>query len=104
MNKEKIKVGKKDSEGKINYEFDWSFIDEMAINMAKNKVKYEKDNWKKPMLKDDFESLEDSVFRHWRKYKQPIEGDVETKIEHLRAIACNVMMIYYQIKNNRMGE
>ncbi len=93
--------GKKESKGKLNYELDWDFIDGMARKMAENKVKYSKDNWKKPMSEEDFDSLEDSIFRHWRKYKQPVEGDVETAEDHLFSIACNAMMVLYQIKNNR---
>lgn len=89
---------KKETEGKLNHEFDWDFIDGMGKKMAENKGKYPPYNWMKELSDEDFNSLKHSIFRHWRKFIQPVEGDVETAEDHLFSIACNAMMVWYQLK------
>jgi hypothetical protein len=95
------KEGIKESEDKIDYsELDWEYIDSMAIRMAEN-TKYPPENWKKPM---NIKELAKSAIRHARKILQPLEGDIETDLEHAEALGCNGMMINYQIKRYNDGK
>jgi hypothetical protein len=88
--------GKKESKGKTDYvELDWDYIDAVADRMNSNKDKYPINNWKKRM---DVKELAMSAIRHARKILQPVEGDKESLEEHAVALACNGMMINYQMK------
>ena len=53
--------GVKQTEGKLNYELDWEFIEAMAERMSENKDKYLPYNWKKEM---DLEQIRQAMFRH----------------------------------------
>jgi hypothetical protein len=88
--------GHKESNDKQEFELDWGFIESMAKRMTKNKTKYGKDNWKKPM---DTEQLKQALFRH---VLQVMKGNYhdEDKLDHLDAIALNCMFIRYQLLNN----
>ena len=92
--------GVKESEGKLEYEFDWSFIDAMAQRMQLNKGKYEPYNWQKPM---DVDKLKQALFRHTISVMKGIYNDTN-ELDHLPAIADNAMMIWYQLKNNQDKE
>ncbi len=88
--------GHKESNGKQEFELDWDFIESMAKRMAKNKTKYGRDNWKKPM---DIESLKQALFRHCfeiMKGNYPDDGDA---LGHLPAIALNAMFLFFQVNN-----
>lgn len=89
----------KHSEGKLFYEFDWEFIEDMAKRMSKYKDKYPPYNWKKPI---DVESLKQALFRHVIEVmKGNYEDDGEERM-HFAAIALNAMIINYQIKNKEI--
>ena len=88
--------GKKESNNKQEFELDWEFIESMAKRMAKNKSKYGKDNWKKPM---DLEQLKQALFRHVLQVMKGNYND-EDKLDHLDAIAINAMFIKYQLKHH----
>ena len=88
--------GHKESNDKQEFELDWEFIESMAKRMTKNKAKYGKDNWKKPM---DVEQLKQALFRHSISIMKGNYND-EDKLDHLDAIALNAMFIKYQLKNH----
>ena len=91
--------GIKESDNKICYdEIDFDFIDLMAANMAKNKDKYPPHNWHKPIPVSE---LSNAILRHARKVHQPILEDVEDREQHLISIACNAMMLWYQLKHKQ---
>lgn len=88
----------KETNGKLFYELDFEFITQMAERMASNKGKYEPFNWQKPMEEKYFKELLQAVFRH---SLEIVEGNFEDdgrEFGHLEAIACDVMMICYQLK------
>jgi len=89
--------GVKESEGKLNYELDWDFIQQMAERMSQNKGKYEPYNWTKPM---SVEKLKQSLFRHVIEVMKGIYSDDGRDFGHFESIALNAMMINYQLKNN----
>jgi hypothetical protein len=91
------KIGKKETEGKLNYELDWEFIEQMAERMSQNKGKYKPFNWKEPI---DVEKLKQSLFRHVIEVMQDNYADDGRSYGHWESIALNAMMINYQLKNN----
>ena len=86
--------GKKESDNKLSYELDWNFIEAMAKRMKQNKGKYPPYNRKKPM---DIESLKQALLRHTIEVMKGNYNDNE-ELDHISAIACNAMFIYYQLK------
>ena len=87
--------GKKETEGKLDYELDWEFIELIARKMALNKGKYEPYNWKRPM---DIEKLKQALFRH---VIEVMKGSYEDDVMgHLESVALNAMFINYQLKNH----
>jgi len=90
--------GKKETKGKLDYELDWKFIQQMAERMSQNKGKYEPYNWKKPM---DVEKLKQSLFRHVIEIMKGNYSDDGRGYGHLESLADNAMMINYQLKNNK---
>lgn len=91
-------VGKKESEGKLDYELDWEFIQQMAERMGQNKGKYEPYNWQKSM---DVEKLKQSLFRHVIEVMKSNYSDDGRELGHLESIALNALFINYQLKNNK---
>lgn len=89
--------GVKESEGKLNYELDWDFIQQMAERMGQNKGKYKPYNWTKPM---DVEKLKQSLFRHVIEVMKSNYSDDGRDFGHFESIALNAMMINYQLKTN----
>lgn len=89
--------GIKESEGKLNIEYDWDFLKVQMMRMVKNKSKYPKYNWKKPM---DIEGLKDALFRHTLEVMNNNFKDENVEYDHLAAISLNAMFIYHQLKNN----
>ena len=90
--------GVKETEGKLNYEIDWQFIQQLAERMSQNKGKYEPYNWTKPM---DVEKLKQSLFRHVIEVMKGNYSDDGREFGHLESIALNAMMINHQLKNNK---
>ena len=97
-NLENRKIGVKESDGKLNYELDWEFIQQLAKRMSQNKGKYEPYNWTKPM---DVEKLKQSLFRHVIEVMKGNYSDDGREFGHLESVALNAMMINYQLKNNK---
>ena len=91
-------IGYKETEGKLNYELDWSFIRGMAEKMAVNKGKYEPNNYKKYI---DIELLKQSLTRHVISILEGDYIDDNRAIGHLESAALNLMMISYQIKHHK---
>jgi len=89
--------GIKESDGKLNYELDFEFIQAMAERMSKNKNKYPPYNWKKPI---DVESLKQSLFRHTIEVMKGTYSEDGRDYAHFESIALNCMMIVYQLKHN----
>ena len=87
--------GVKESEGKLNYELDWGFIQQMAERMNQNKGKYKPYNWKRPM---EIEKLKQSLFRHVIEVMKGNYSDDGREFGHFESIALNAMMINYQLK------
>ena len=86
---------RKESEGKLDYsEIDWDFIDAMAARMNKNKAKYPPKNYER-MNGEDIKRVEQATLRHLRKILQPLKDDPESILDHLEAIGCNAMILYY---------
>lgn len=86
----------KETNGKLFYELDFEFITQIAERMASNKGKYEPYNWQKL---DNVEELKQALFRHTLDVMKGNLEDDGRDFGHLEAIACDVMMIYYQLKN-----
>lgn len=91
----KLNVAYKETEGKLFYELDFDFITKIAERMASNKGKYEPYNWQKL---DNVEELKQALFRHTLEVMKGNLEDDGRDFGHLEAIACDVMMIYYQLK------
>ena len=89
--------GVKETEGKLNYELDWGFIQQMAERMSQNKGKYKPYNWKRPM---EIEKLKQSLFRHVVEVMKGNYSDDGREFGHFESVALNSMMINYQLKNN----
>ena len=85
----------KETNGKLFYELDFDFITQIAERMASNKGKYEPYNWQKL---DNVEELKQALFRHTLEVMKGNLEDDGRDFGHLEAIACDVMMIYYQLK------
>ena len=85
----------KETNGKLFYELDFGFITQMAERMASNKGKYEPYNWQKL---DNIEDLKQALFRHTLEVMKGNFEDDNREFGHLEAIACDVMMICYQLK------
>ena len=88
--------GKKESDNKLSYELDRCFIEAMAKRMEQNKGKYPPYNRKRPM---DIESLKQALLRHTIEVMKGSYDDND-ELDHISAIACNAMFIYYQLKNH----
>ena len=93
---EELKKGKKESDNKLSYELDRYFIEAMAKRMEQHKGKYPPYNRQKPM---DVQKLKEALNRHNVEIQKGNYDD-EDKYDHLSAIACNAMFIYYQLKNH----
>jgi hypothetical protein len=91
----------KETEGKLFYELDWSFITQMAERMASNKKegKYEMFNWKNPMTPKGIEDLKQATMRHLLAVMQGEYEDDDREFGHIEAISDNMMMLNYQLKN-----
>ena len=85
---------KKESDNKLSYELDRYFIEAMAKRMDQHKGKYPPYNRQKPM---DVQKLKEALNRHNVEIQKGNYDD-EDKYDHLSAIACNAMFIYYQLK------
>lgn len=90
--------GIKENEGKLNIEYDWRFLKAQMDRMAKNKDKYPKYNWKKPI---DIEGLKDALFRHVLEVMDNNFQDGNEVHGHLTAISLNAMMIFNQLNNEQ---
>ena len=90
----------KETEGKLFYELDWGFITQMAERMASNKKesKYDLWNWKKPMTPKGIEDLKQATLRHLLEVLEGRYEDDGRPFGHIEAIADNMMMINYQIR------
>ncbi len=89
-------MGIKQSEGKLFYEIDWEFIQGMAERMADNKGdKYPRFNWKSPI---DTTELNQALIRHFIEIQKGNFDDDGQHLGHLYALACNAMMIAYQLR------
>ena len=99
--KETEKNAYKETEGKLFYELDWKFITQMAERMASNKKegKYNLFNWKKPMTPFGIDSLKQATMRHLIEVMQGNYEDDGREFGHIEAIADNMMMLNYQLKN-----
>lgn len=96
--KAKLMYGQKESQGKLYYELDWNFITQMAERMSTNKKpegKYQKWNWKHPL---NPEELIQANIRHMIEILNGNFEDEGREFGHLEALACNAMMINYQLK------
>jgi hypothetical protein len=86
----------KEEEGKLRYELDWEFVELIAKRMSLNKGKYEPYNWKNPIA---VERLLQAQSRHFIEVMKGNYSD-EQEYGHLVALACNAMMIIYQLKTH----
>ena len=87
----------KESKWKLRYELSWEFVEWIARVMSKNKDKYPPYNRQKPM---DIEELRQALTRHFIEVMKGNYEDDGLENWHLYSIACNVMMILYQLKNH----
>lgn len=91
--------GGKITEGKLNYEIDWELITLLAKRMAKGKEKYEPYSWKKIT---NIEDIKQALFRHTLEIMKGNYEDDEQEYGHLAAIMANVMVLHYQLNNNKI--
>lgn len=94
-------VGYKEYENKLSYELDWDFIEAMAKRMQKGGQKYSPYNWKKPL---DPEKLKQALFRHTIDIMRGVYNDDGSELGHIEALADNAMMLWYQLKHNKIDE
>ena len=87
--------GTKETKGKLPYELDFQFIDEMAKRMAANKHKYGPYNWRKPM--EDPDQIKHAMMRHLSSIMQGEYEDDGHAYGHITAIACNAMILRAQL-------
>lgn len=87
----------KEEKGKLNYEIDWEFIEQLAQRMSKNKDRYSLNNWKNNI---DIEKLKQALIRHTIEVLKNSYSDDNRDFGHLEAIALNAMFINYQLKKN----
>jgi hypothetical protein len=90
--------GKKEEDGKLTYELDWEFVEQLANRMAKNKGKYKPYNWKQPI---DVEKLKQSLLRHVVEIMKGNYEDDNNPYGHILSVALNAMFINYQLKLNK---
>lgn len=88
--------GVKEDNGKLYYELDWSFIEDMAKRMSLNKEKYPPWNWKKPI---EIESIRQAIARHFIEIMKGNYDDEGIDHGHIIALACNAMILKYQLEN-----
>lgn len=90
--------GIKNNDGKLFHELDFDFIKQMSERMASNKDngKYPMFNWKKGM---DEEQLRQAAFRHMLEIMEGRYEDDGRPFGHIEALATNMMMLNYQVKN-----
>lgn len=91
--------GLKESDNKLNIEYDWEFLKLQMERMGRNKSKYPKYNWKKPI---NIQELKDALFRHVIEVMDGNYDDDSEKHGHLSAISLNSMMIFYQLNNIKL--
>lgn len=87
----------KDSHGKLFYELDWRFIQQIAERLSDSKGKYPLYNWKKKMDDSQIEEIKQAVTRHFIEF---IEGNYEDDgrpFGHIEAIVTNLMIVNYQL-------
>jgi len=87
----------KQNENKRTFEVDWEFFEAIADRMAKNKHRYAPWSWKKDM---DVNLLKEATMRHAFEMMKDNYEDDGSEFGHLEAIACNIMMLIYNLKNN----
>lgn len=92
-----MEQGQKESDGKLLYELDFQFITQVAEKMATSKGKYTPFNWKKPI---EIESLKQAMFRHAVEIMKGNYEDEGRPNGHLESLACNAMLINYQLTHN----
>lgn len=98
--------GKKLNEDKLQLELDFDYIELMSERMNSNKGSYESFNW---TLDTNIGEIIKALLRHAIKlYKLYLlnafgvktkNKDIEDEIDHLAAIGCNAMIIYYHLKS-----
>lgn len=86
------------TENKNHIEYDWEFLEAQMKRLEKNKIKYDFENWKKPIKIKD---LKDALFRHTIEIMKGNYNDENVELDHFPAIALNAMFIYHQLKNNK---
>lgn len=91
----------KETEGKLNYELDFSFIKQLAERMSANKGKYPPYNWKKL---DNVEDLKQAMYRHVTEIMLGNYKDDNRLYGHIEALALNCMFINYQLKTTQDAE
>lgn len=89
------------TQGKLNYEIDWDFLELLAKRMEKGKEKYEPFSWKR---QTEVESLKQALFRHVLEIMKNNYLDDEQEYGHIAAATANLMMIYYQLTQSKEKE
>jgi hypothetical protein len=87
----------KQEAGKLAYELDWEFVEEMARRMSVGKGKYEPYNWQNPI---DVEKLKQALCRHFIEVMKGNYEDEGQQYGHIVAVSVNCMLIMYQMKNH----
>ncbi len=99
FNNERCNKGKI-TKDKLTYELDFDFITLLAERMNKGKEKYKPYSWTQPT---NIEDLKQALFRHILSIMKGEYIDDGQELGHIGAATANLMMIYYQIKNNKNG-
>lgn len=89
-------IGKKETEGKLFYEFDWEFIEAAAKRMQENKGKYKPYNWKSSI---DIEEIKQALNRHHIEVMKGNYKDGEDELGHVVSYMNNAMILWHQLKN-----
>lgn len=85
------------TEGKLPYELDWNFVKDMAERMFNNKGQYEPYSWQKNKI--NLQNLKDGIARHFIEIQNNNFRDGEEEFGHILALACNMMILKYQLQN-----
>lgn len=92
--------GIKESEGKLSWEVDFDFLEEIALRME-SMTKYPPYNWQKPLSKRE---LQKALFRHVMAIMRNNFEDDGQELGHIFGAATDLMMLYYQLKHYPDGE
>lgn len=85
------------NEGKLRWDLvDWEGIEEMLKVLEAGAIKYEPENWKKGLNREE---ILESIQRHLVAVFKGEEIDMDLMTHHMGNIMCNAMFYLYHFRN-----